>query len=120
VSLELSSSTHTHESAVGRLDAMKANPSPSAVDVWALSQALDKSRYMTSTASSSRNFKPTRFFAARSLELPDMLPEQMIAFESMAISSKVDEKSWKDKVSLWDIWYHTPSCVREGSRGEGS
>jgi hypothetical protein len=57
---------------------MKANPPSSAVDGWPLSQPLGKPRYMTSTASSSGiSSQPDSL----QLELPDMLPEQMIAFE---------------------------------------
>ncbi|MCJ1281311.1 hypothetical protein MMC26_000630 [Xylographa opegraphella] len=52
--------------------------------------------------------KPKDVRTSSIVELPHMLPDQKIAFESMAISSSFDDEGTGRQDSLWTIWYLTP------------
>jgi hypothetical protein len=52
--------------------------------------------------------KPKDIKTPSIVELPNMLPEQRIVFESMAISNKFDDEGLEEQVSLWNVWYLTP------------
>jgi hypothetical protein len=52
--------------------------------------------------------KPKDIKTPSIVDLPDMLPDQKIIFESMAISNKFDDEGSEEQMSLWNIWYLTP------------
>jgi hypothetical protein len=52
--------------------------------------------------------KPKDIKTPSIVELPNMLPEQRVFFESMAISNKFDDEGLEEQVSLWNVWYLTP------------
>ncbi|PMD24376.1 hypothetical protein NA56DRAFT_643584 [Hyaloscypha hepaticicola] len=52
--------------------------------------------------------KPKDIKTPSIVELPNMLPEQRIVFESMVISNKFDDEGLEQQVSLWNVWYLTP------------
>lgn len=52
--------------------------------------------------------KPKDIKTPSVVDLPSMLPEQRIIFESMAVSNKFDNEGLEEQVSLWNVWYLTP------------
>ena len=52
--------------------------------------------------------KPKDIRSPSIVELPDMTPEQMQTFQSMAVSNKFDNEGMKYQVSHWNVWYLTP------------
>ncbi|MCJ1393768.1 hypothetical protein MMC18_006644 [Xylographa bjoerkii] len=52
--------------------------------------------------------KPKDVKTSSVVELPDMLPDQKMAFESMAVSNSFDAEGIGRQDSLWTIWYLTP------------
>ena len=52
--------------------------------------------------------KPKDITKPSVVDLPDMLPAQKTAFESMAISNAFDDEGIGKQGSLWTIWYLTP------------
>jgi hypothetical protein len=52
--------------------------------------------------------KPKVVITPSIVNLPDMLPEQKTAFESMAVSSAFDDEGIGQQDLLWTIWYLTP------------
>lgn len=52
--------------------------------------------------------KPKDIKTPSIVDLPDMLPEQRVIFDSMAISKNFDDEGLKEQVSLWNVWYLTP------------
>jgi len=52
--------------------------------------------------------KPKDIKTPSVVDLPNMLPNQKIIFESMAISNKFDDEGSEAQTSLWNIWYLTP------------
>lgn len=52
--------------------------------------------------------KPKDVMTPSVVNLPDMLPEQRLIFESMAVSSVFDIEGAGNQNSLWTIWYLTP------------
>ncbi|KAJ6049543.1 uncharacterized protein N7446_007129 [Penicillium canescens] len=52
--------------------------------------------------------KPKDIRSPSIVGLPDMTPEQMQTFESMAVSNKFDNEGIKHQVSHWNVWYLTP------------
>lgn len=52
--------------------------------------------------------KPKDIRSPSLVVLPEMSPEQLHGFESMAVSNKFDNEGMKDQTSYWNIWYLTP------------
>lgn len=52
--------------------------------------------------------KPKDITTPSLVNLPPMSPEQMVKFESIAISSAFDEENSPQQTSYWLIWYLTP------------
>ena len=52
--------------------------------------------------------KPKDVITSSVVELPEMLPQQMAVFESMAVSNAFDDESIGNQDSLWNVWYLTP------------
>lgn len=52
--------------------------------------------------------KPKDVLVPSRVDLPDMLPEQKLTFESMAVSSAFDDEGMGAQGSLWVVWSLTP------------
>lgn len=52
--------------------------------------------------------KPKDILTPSFVDLPDMLPEQKMTFESMAVSSSFDDEGIGQQGSLWAVWSLTP------------
>ena len=52
--------------------------------------------------------KPKDVLTPSVVDLPDMLPEQKVTFEALAVSSVFDDEGTKKQNSLWTIWHLTP------------
>ena len=52
--------------------------------------------------------KPKDIMTLSIIDLPEMPPEQLQIFESMAVSNKFDDEGLEEQVSYWNVWYLTP------------
>jgi len=60
--------------------------------------------------------KPKDILTPSVVDLPDMLPEQKTAFESMAVSSAFDDQGEGKRDSLWTVWHLTPRVFEKEAK----
>lgn len=62
-------------------------------------------------------FKPKDISTPSLVSLPQMSSEQMLIFESMAVSHKFDDEGLEDQVTLWSVLRLTPRVFEKEAQG---